>query len=129
MPHSPEKVGGRGARESAKCVGVCLWGLPAVGACRPLGLGSGLRRAPPRYSDAQNLPTREKEACQHVHHSTHTESALHSCALTCATHTHTATARVASLAHNPRRHVNGMEWNGMEWNGMEWNGMEWNEVK
>ena len=115
MPHSPEKVGGRGARESAKCVGVCLWGLPAVGACRPLGLGSGLRRAPPRYSDAQNLPTREKEACQHVHHSTHTESALHSCALTCA-HSHTHRDRTRSLLGSQSKEACG-------------NGREWNEVK
>ena len=43
-----------------------------------------------------------------MHHSTHTESALHSSAITRVTHTCYATARVASLAHNPRRHVD--EW-------------------
>ena len=40
------------------------------------------------------------------HHSTHIESALHSCALTRATQACHGTARVASLAHKPKKHVN-----------------------
>ena len=40
-----------------------------------------------------------------MRHSAHTESALHLRALTRATHTHHATARVASLARNPGKHV------------------------
>ena len=55
------------------------------------------------------IPTREKGVCHHMHHSTHTESALHSSAITRATHTCYATARVASLALNPRRYVNEMK--------------------
>ena len=51
------------------------------------------------------IPTRGKGVCHHTHHSTHTESALHSSAITRATHTCYATARVASVAHNPRRCV------------------------
>ena len=94
----PRKVGGRGATETAWCVGVC--GPPAVGVCRPLGLGCGRCRAPPRDSDAHHPHARRGSVSpQH----THTESALHSSALTRATHTCYATA--ASLAHNPRRYV------------------------
>ena len=40
-----------------------------------------------------------------MHHSTHFESALHLRALTRATHTRHATARLASLARNPMRNV------------------------
>ena len=57
----------------------------------------GLRRA--------ILATRAKGVCHHMHHSTHTESALHPCSRTRVAHTHRATARVASLAHKPGRYV------------------------
>ena len=66
--------------------------------------GCGRRRAPPRDSDAHYLHVRNG-VCHHLHHSTHTESAPHSGALTRTTHTCYATACVASLAHNPRRYV------------------------
>ena len=83
----------------------CMWGPPAVGACRPSGLGCGRRRAPPRDSDAQPPHARKRCVSPHAPQHTHTESALHSCALTRATHTCHATARVASLAHYPWKHV------------------------
>ena len=63
---------------------------------------AALRRGTPTRNVSH---TREKGLCHHMHHSTYTESALRSCVLTRATHTRHATARVASLANNPRRHV------------------------
>ena len=86
--------------------GVLVCGPPAVGARRPLGLGRGSRLAPPRDSDTESLHARKRSASPHAPQHTHTESVLHSCALTHAPHACHATARVASLAHNPRRHVN-----------------------
>ena len=81
----------------------CMWILLAVGVCRPLGLGCGIGRSPPRDSDALSSPRVQKG---HMRHNTLTESALHPRAHTCVARTHRATARVASLAHSPRRHVN-----------------------
>ena len=52
-------------------------------------------------------PTHEKR--DHIHHSTHTESAQHHSANTRVACTHSTRAHVASLALNPRRYVNEMK--------------------
>ena len=66
----------RGNRDSVVCG--CMWGPLAVGACRPLGLGCGRRRAPPRDSDAHHPHARNREwvtTCTTAH--THRERATH----------------------------------------------------
>ena len=73
-----------GGSASTLRVGVWRWPRSA----------EGLARANPH--------ARQKEACHHMHHA-HTETALHPCVLAGVTHTHRATARVASLAHKSRR--------------------------
>ena len=72
----------------------CMWGLPAVGACLPLGLECGIGRPPPRDSDAHSSPRAQKGDMQH---STHTPRARCTRVRTPASHAHTA--------HTPRRHV------------------------
>ena len=80
-----------------------MWILPAVGACRPSGLGCGTGRPPPGGLRRAIFPTRAKGATCKTE--TLTESALHPRAHTCVARTPRAAARVASLAHSPRRRV------------------------
>ena len=64
---------------------------PAVGACRPLGLGCGRRRAPPRDSDAHHPHARKGSVSPHAPQHTHRErcTRAHSCvARTRATQPH-----------------------------------------
>ena len=97
------KVGGRGATETVWCAGVCGALLRWV---RVDPEGWGVAVAAVRQGTRMRIiPTRGKGVCHHTHRSTQTVSVLHSRALTHASTRH-ATARVASLAHSARRHVN-----------------------
>ena len=95
-----------------------------MGACRPSGLVCGRRHPPPRDPDAQ-YPTREKEVPT-TRTAAHTLRARCTRAHSSASRTHHATARVASLAHKPRRHVNERmkEWKGKGRKGEERRGEE-----
>ena len=66
---SPEGRWKRGNRDSLVCGRT--WGPPAVGACRPLGLGCGRRRAPPRDSDAHHPHARKGSVSPHAPQHTH----------------------------------------------------------